>query len=727
MKDSKAKLLFVWHLHQPNYKSPETGWYLLPWVRLHSSSGYLDLLTMLSKDDRLKTTVNITPILLQQLVDYQSTPYEIQTELVMRDANELNDDEQEFLLKHFFNAYADTQIRALPRLWELFLKRGSSKPITNAEMPRRLFRVDDFRDLQVLFNLAWCGFTARTDPVIAELIAREMHYAEEDKPKILDKQTEFVQRVTDLLAQGSRDSKYELITSPYYHPIIPLIVDSNIARPGLPHHDLISPPFRQPEDADLQIVMAREFISGNLGDVPLGMWPPAGSVSERALDLYAQAGMKYVITDASILKLSLEISHIGTRHLQPWAYETPHGPVNMLFRDTDISDALSFRYKDMDAKDAVDDFMERVRARIRDFPGNHAPMITVVIDGENPWPYFPNFGEEFLQRLFDAIDNEPGLETQAVSEALSEIPPTQIERLAGVFPGSWINANFRIWCGDEEKNRAWELLRDTRKFYSDFLELHPDYAPGTRMEAYLNLLAAEGSDWFWWYGETAHAADEQFFDALFRSYLISVYRLLNQEVPDELSVPVIRKQQLLEQSIPTDVVKPHIDGRVTGFYEWEQAGRLRVGNGFSAMAKSSPSILAAVHYGYTSQMLHLRVDFIRAARELYPNYALIIRFSEPIQASMTIALRKGTKLPFFAYLMQPECTFLKMEEHTECAVDDILEVSIPFAALKLPIGEWAYFKIELYYEGKLIESLPTSSAIAIKVPTPDYEMFLWQE
>ncbi len=647
MKDSKAKLLFVWHLHQPNYKSPETGWYLLPWVRLHASSGYLDLLTMLSKEERLKTTVNITPILLQQLVDYQSTPYEIQTELVMRDANELNDDDQEFLLKHFFNAYADTQIRALPRLWELFLKRGSSKPITNAEMPRRLFRVDDFRDLQVLFNLAWCGFTARTDPVIYELIAREMHYTEEDKPKVLDKQTEFVHRVTDLLAQGSHNSKYELITSPFYHPIIPLVIDSNAARPGLPHHDLISPPFRHPEDADLQIEMAREFISGSLGVVPLGMWPPEGSVSERALDLYAEAGMKYVVTDASILKLSLEISHIGTRHLQPWAYETPHGPINMLFRDTDISDALSFRYKDMDAKDAVEDFMERVRSRIRDFPGNQAPIITVVIDGENPWPYFPNFGEEFLHRLFDAIANEPGLETQTVSEALSEIPPNQIERLAHIFPGSWINANFRIWCGDEEKNRAWELLRDTRKFYSNFLELHPEYAPGTRMEAYLNLLAAEGSDWFWWYGETAHAADEQFFDALFRSYLISVYRLLNQEVPDELSVPVIRKQQLLEQSIPTDVVRPHIDGRVTGFYEWEQAGSLRVGNGFSAMAKSSPSILAAVHYGYTSDTLHLRVDFIRAARELHPNYALIIRFSEPVQSSMTVALREGTKLPYF--------------------------------------------------------------------------------
>ncbi len=726
MKDSRAKLLFVWHLHQPNYKSPETGWYLLPWVRLHASSGYLDLLTLLSEDDRLRTTVNITPILLQQLIDYQSSPYEIQTELVMRDAGQLSDDEQEFLLKHFFNAYADTQIRALPRLWELFLKRGSSKPILNAEMPRRLFRVDDFRDLQVLFNLAWCGFTARKDPVISELIAREMHYSEEDKPRVLEKHTEFVHRVFGMLEQGASGSKYELITSPYFHPIIPLVVDSESAKPGLPHHDLISPPFRFPEDADLQIEMGREYIASSLGVRPAGMWPPEGSISEAALGLYAQAGVKFVVTDASILKFSLEVSHIGTRHLQPWVFETPHGPVNVLFRDTDLSDALSFRYKDMSAVDGVKDFMERLRARIRDFPGNAPPIITVVIDGENPWPYFPAFGEEFLRRLFEAVDSEPGLETQTISQALNSIPAEQIEHLPCIFPGSWINANFRIWCGDEEKNRAWELLRETRKFYSDFLDQHPDYAPGTRMEAYLNLLAAEGSDWFWWYGETAHAADEQFFDALFRSYLVSVYRLLNQEVPDELAVPVIRKQQFPEQSMPTDVVKPLIDGRVTGFYEWEQAGRLRVENGFSAMAKSTPSILAGVYYGYTSTVLHLRVDFVRAARDLHPNYALIIRFSEPVQSSMTIALRPGVQLPHFVYIPQSECSFLKMEEHMDCAVDDILELSISFASLGLPHGEWAYFKVELIYDGKLMESLPSASAIAIKVPTADYEMHMWQ-
>jgi alpha-amylase/alpha-mannosidase (GH57 family) len=727
MSDIRAKLLFVWHLHQPNYRSPETGWYLLPWVRFHASSGYLDLLTLLTEEKRLKTTVNFTPILLQQLMDYEGSPYGMHMELALRDASQLNDEEQEFLLKQFFNAYADTQIRSLPRLWELFLKRGSSKPISNAEMPRRLFRVEDFRDLQVLYNLAWSGFTARKDPVIADLITKGRNYQEEDKARVINKQMEFCRRSLNILKEGARQGSFELITSPFYHPIIPLLIDSDAARAGLPQHDLISPPFRHMQDAALQIEMGLAYLSDGTGVTPNGMWPPEGSVSEDALKLYAQAGAKYVITDANILKRSLDVSHIGTRHLNPWAFETPSGLVTMIFRDTDLSDALSFRYKDMNASDAVNDFMDRLRGRIREYPGNKPPIITVVLDGENPWPYFPNFGEEFLHRLFDAVASEPGLSVQSVSQALEDYRAEEIERLPHVFPGSWINANFRIWIGDEEKNRAWELLRDTRDFYAEFMEQHPDYAPGTRMEAYMNLLAAEGSDWFWWYGETAHAADEQFFDALFRSYLMSVYRLLNQEVPDELNIPVIRKQQLPEQSTPTDVVRPAIDGRVTGYYEWEQAGRILVENGFTSMAKSSASMLSAIYYGYTSRVLHLRLDFVKPARELANKYALVIRFSEPTVSSTTIAIRVGTKLPFFVYRPKNECTFLRMEEHFTCAVDDILEVSIPFASLDLPAGQWAYFRLELMCDGKLIEALPPFSAIALKVPTDEYEMLMWEE
>jgi hypothetical protein len=243
----------------------------------------------------------------------------------------------------------------------------------------------------------------------------------------------------------------------------------------------------------------------------------------------------------------------------------------------------------------------------------------------------------------------------------------------------------------------------------------------------MNLLAAEGSDWFWWYGETAHAADEQFFDALFRSYLMSVYRLLNQEVPDDLNIPVIRKQQLPEQSTPTDVVRPAIDGRITGFYEWEQAGRILVENGFTSMAKSSSSLISASYYGYTSRVLHLRLDFVKPARDIRPNYSVVIRFSEPVVSSTTIAVRPGVKLPFFVYKPQNECSFLRMEEHFTCAVDDIIEVSIPFASLGLPAGQWAYFRLELMCEGKLTEALPSFSAIAIKVPTDEYEMLMWEE
>jgi len=405
----------------------------------------------------------------------------------------------------------------------------------------------------------------------------------------------------------------------------------------------------------------------------------------------------------------------------------------LLFRDTDLSDALSFRYKEMTAQDAVADFMARVEDRIANHHGVAPPLITIVLDGENPWPYFPRFAEEFLHRLFAAIAEAPGIEARSISQAVDEFPQAHLETLPTIFPGSWINTNFRIWIGDEEKNRAWELLRDTRQFFSDFLDKHPDYAPATRMEAYYCLLAAEGSDWFWWYGETAHAADEQFFDALFRTHLSSVYRLLGQEVPDILDVPIIRKHQLPGQQIePTDVIQPHVDGRVTGFYEWEPAGRVLADEGYTAMAKALPSILSAVYFGYTSRVLHLRIDFVRPARDVYPDYVLVVRFSEPKIASVTCGIRMGAALPFFVYRCDdPKCerpgSYVSMEEFTTCAIDDIVEVSVPFASLGLAPGEWSYFKVELVRRGAIIESMPAFSSIALRVPGEDYEMEQWFE
>jgi len=314
-----------------------------------------------------------------------------------------------------------------------------------------------------------------------------------------------------------------------------------------------------------------------------------------------------------------------------------------------------------------------------------------------------------------------------MGDAIAEYPEGHVQTLPRVFPGSWIASNFRIWVGDQEKNMAWKLLGETRRFYSDFLEKHPDYAAATRMDAYNKLLAAEGSDWFWWYGETAHATDELFFDMLFRSHLASVYRLLNQEVPDVLDIPIIRKRQFPDQMAPTDVMTPLIDGKITGYYEWEQAGNLMAENDYTAMAKAAPSILSGVYFGFSSNVFHVRADFVRPARDVSPGYVLLVRFTDPVVASISLSLRKGLGLPFYVYSCAQDGTRLVMKELNTYAVDDITEASVPFDVLGLPRGQWAYFRLELYKEGKLIEAMPAFSSIAIQVPTEDYEMEMWFE
>ena len=161
-------------------------------------------------------------------------------------------------------------------------------------------------------------------------------------------------------------------------------------------------------------------------------------------------------------------------------------------------------------------------------------MVPIILDGENAWEYYPRSGREFLRRFYDALQNDPGMEAVTVSEAIAR--HKNADQLKSLVPGSWINANFNVWIGAPEDNKAWDYLYHARNFYAQA-------APAPREEqrklAFEEILIAEGSDWNWWYGPEHHSANDRDFDELYRKHLSNVYQALGGTPPDYLAQPII--------------------------------------------------------------------------------------------------------------------------------------------------------------------------------------------
>ncbi len=346
---------------------------------------------------------------------------------------------------------------------------------------------------------------------------------------------------------------------------------SSSPRPDLP---LPAEPFAAPEDAARQVARAIERHTRAFGAAPAGMWPPEGSVSPEVAEIVARAGIRWLATDESILWHSLPAAARRRESLyRPWSVETAAGPVAIFFRDRELSDRIGFVYQNWEANQAADDLIARLRRIGREHGGQSVPLVSIILDGENCWESYPDDGAPFLDALYQRLDAATDLRTVTPSEALSRA--AAIPTLADLHTGSWIDADFHIWIGHPEKNRAWELIARTRRALVD-----SGSTPASHPAAWESLDAAEGSDWFWWFGEDHYTSDKALFDRLFREHLQAVHDRAGLPAPAWLGMPVARAAQPAERGdLPLGFVHPQIDGRPTHFYEWHAAGRYRLGAG----------------------------------------------------------------------------------------------------------------------------------------------------
>lgn len=707
-------VVFLWHMHQPYYKNLFTGEYLLPWVLLHGTKDYLDMPIMLKKFPGIRQNFNLVPSLLVQLRDYENLDVQDAFLQVFAKAPEdLSEPEKDFILTNFFSANWDNMIKPFPRYYDLLRKRGFYYPRDGIKTIRRYFTDADLRDLQVLFYLSWIDpmFFAQYDE-LRYLKSKGAGFVEEDKGILQDVQKNILQRVIPLLRELASEGTIELSTSPYYHPIVPLLMDSNIAREALPNITLPERSFARPEDASHQISSAMNYFKDLFQTAPQGMWPPEGSVSDAALDLYMDLGVKWIATDEDILFRSLQFeSRRDERGVpsnpevlyKPYRFERGSKSLNLVFRDQYLSDMISFHYSKSAPKDAAMDCLNRIK-RIGDaLHGKVArPLVAIAMDGENAWENYINDGQDFLSYLYEGMLKEERIVSTTISDYLGTAEDYGV--LRHVFAGSWIGHNFSIWIGHIEDNTGWELLAQTR----DFLE-REDSKKENR-EAWESIYIAEGSDWFWWYGDEHASENDDIFDFLFRENLANVYRFLGKAPPEILSIPImLEDREVKPKREPVNFIRPVIDGEVTTYFDWIGSGFLE-GKGHGVAMHDAATLIKGCYYGFDETHLYLRLDIDKS----------FIQDIETVSFEINIVGKDSFKIVYRVRDRSVEGGL-----PVTAAFLDILEAAIPFEGLGVQSGDkvavWAALKVN----EMPVDQIPKRGYFCVKVPSEMFEAEMW--
>jgi alpha-amylase/alpha-mannosidase (GH57 family) len=730
MKD--LAVAFLWHLHQPYYTDPLTRTAPLPWVRLHAIKGYFDMGILLEEYPEVRATVNLTPSLLLQLQEQdQGTVQDVFWAHAARPAADLTEEERIFVIRQFFAANWETMVRPHHRYYGLLIQRGLFPRDEDLPNLGRRFSAQDLLDLQVWHNLAWFGHRALARyPALRDLIAKGRQFTESDKQTVLATQREVIGQIIPLYRRLQERGQVELSTSPFFHPILPLLIDTDSARRSRPDSALPQR-FAHPEDAEAQLRQAVDFHERLFGRRPVGLWPSEGSVCPELIPLLGRLGIRWTATDEGILARSVEHWRRDELLYRPYLVRSEGAEAAFLFRDREFSDAVGFTYSRNAPAASVADFSGRLRAAAQRSP-EARPLVAVILDGENPWEHYADGGEDFLRGLYAAMTHggSEGVRFRTVTPGrdLEERPP--MARLERLHTGSWIHADLKIWLGHAEDNDAWDRLGKTRRFLRR-REQEGGVPSEAIRAAWDELYAAEGSDWFWWYGDDFESDHKALFDHLFRTHLANVYRLLHAEAPEFLKTPVLRRQ-LAEVVVrePTALISPSLDGIVSDYYEWQGAGCVQGRAPLSSMHRG-PARFSRIYFGFNLDRFYLRLDPMEELSTETSGHEeegleVHAHFIEPRQAKLVFPLTLPDP-PQFALLLSPDGTaFSAARTYDSIRQRKIIELAVPFKDLGLAPGTRVQLVIKVMQGDLELERHPLHRPLAFTVPDHTFEATMWK-
>lgn len=720
---------FLWHMHQPHYGDPVSGAQMLPWVRLHAFKDYLGMVEMLREFPGIRMTFNLVPSLVQQLEALASGEAEDRyLDLARKPAGQLSPEERSFIVAHFFHAQRQRMIERWPRYRELLELRYRAGHDENSEAGRMAvaaFSEQDLRDLQVWHRLAWVDPMYLDDPRVSELIGKGRGYSEDDKKTLDTVELEIIRRILPAYRAAAASGRIELSTSPYYHPILPLICDTDLYARFRPEAR-VTPPFRRPEDALLQLARAVESHREEFGAPPRGLWPPEGSVSEEIVPLAARMGFSWMATDEVILARTLGIGFprdgAGLPEnpealYRPYRVRVAGAEIACVFRDHVLSDLIGFTYSSWDPAAAAEDLVRRIveggrRSLARS--GGEEPVIGIVLDGENAWEHYADQGRPFLKALYRLLESHPEIRTITMSEAAGRATAT----LEQLFPGSWANGDFYIWIGHEDDRRAWRQLSEVRQAL-DEAESAGSLPAAAIERAREAILIAEGSDWFWWYGDDHWSEQDLEYDTLFRAHVETAWRALGLEPPQELAFTNITVgAKAVEIVQPSGPIHPAIDGSAE-LEGWQGAGHPRFRQLFGAMRQAAPDAagkVSAIRFGFGGTRFYLRVDMtVPVGEALAKGAAIGVIFQRPAGLRLKVT-SDGAGLDAAWFARDAEGSWSRRPDlEVDAAAGEVLELGIPVDVLRAN-GSEVSFHVTLERGGLEVGRYPGPVPVTTRLP-----------
>ncbi len=789
-------VIFIWHFHQPYYKDNFTGEMLMPWTRLHATKDYYFMGALLKNYPKIHATFNYSPSLLRQLEDYTRNYKDMlkgEEFLSISDKkiSELSPEDKLFIIEKFFPACSSSNrfIEKSDRFKQLYY-RLKTADAEGYEEKLILFDSQDYLDIIVLFNLLWFDpVSINSDEFLTALKNKDKKFTEEEKNKLIREKIPLIlNKIIPLITGLAESGQVELSASPYYHPILPLLCDTDIAD----FHDGIKlpAPFRHPEDANFQIESAKKYFKEKLKYDIKGMWPSEGSVSERALKLFMDNGINWIATDEEILSNSIGInfSALGDRKLlyRPYAVRRDGRYSYIFFRDKGLSDLIGFKYSNYEPKEAAEDLinnLNNIALSLQNYNENGLAVVPIILDGENAWEYYKNNGYDFFNYLYRGLsDNAETINTVTVSEYIKkaeevlkstgdaavqyeegktgvkikqfldikwnpepdpEFDFSRIYNIPTIYPGSWINHNFRIWIGDREDNKAWDLLSKTRDYLIQKTKLFDkDKDKEDLKAAWEQIFIAEGSDYNWWYGEDRTSGIDEQYDNLYRTHLINVYKILKDNPPDDYYIPIIEKKRAVKPNLNiVSFIYPEIDGIAGNYFEWLGSAVYFPSILSGKTMAHTDRFIRKLQYGFNASAFFIRFDFLdnKGIDEL-SDKVIELKFVDSANvesANIKVKLEFNADNNLNILLNSP--TINNGDNASpdnnnngisliKAVYKNILEISIPIFVLGvLPNNPLDFYAVLTYKENPLveIERFPVNGYFETVIPDKNFETANW--
>lgn len=717
----KLNIAFVWHFHQPSYQENPSSRFLMPWVRLHATKDYLDMLLRLQDFKKIKLNFDISPVLLDSIEKYANGAKDMHLGLMLDDIKKLDDEDKLFILENFFDVNYSNMLLARPYYAKLSERRNncnSKEELINS------FSNQDYADIMANFTLCWIDKRFRyTYKGLDYLLNKQKDFTLEDRQKIYDIQLQIIKDIIPTYKKFQDEGRIEISTNPYYHPILPLLI--NIRENDYPYEEnLPKNIIGGIKDAKEQVGRALDRFEEVFGKRPRGLWLSEQCVSKKTLNLLSYFNVGWTVLDEGILSNSIgrEFTRDFEGNLEDpfalcvnYAFKKDRKKTNIIFADSFFANLVGFGYGSCEGEVAANDLYEKIKTiqnKLQNSPReNH--LLTIAMDGENCWETYSDDGDSFLNTLYRLIEEDDTLETTLVSDFVNKSKPEELQKIAS---GSWINRNFELWVGEPTKNVAWNYLNMAKESFEKISKnmlskaktnIEKARANKAIHEAHEEILVTEGSDWFWWYGEPNESGRDALFDHIFRERLKNVYRFLNVPSPDHLNVPLI---SMVGKPIRQAVghISPEIDGLEIQKDEWDNSGYIFLPDSPSFSKLKS---IKGIYYGCDSENLYFKFEvnrqtvsksnhFIKNQIHIYIRSTLQGAFSPVRVISRTNNIYPTLKNSFshevmFAFnkkdLLPPVlCTAVQgglwkmvLMKHDKYAYKDVIEIKISYKDLGL--------------------------------------------